>query len=66
MAEKSRVGIRNVRRDAKGKAERAQKDSEISEDELKRFEDQLQKLTDEFIGKIDEKLSAKEAEVMEI
>ena len=66
VAEKSRVGIRNVRRDAKGKAERAQKDSEISEDELKRFEDQLQKLTDEFIGKIDEKLSAKEAEVMEI
>ena len=58
--------MRNARRDAKNKIERLKKDGEISEDELHRAEEQLQKITDDFIAKIDAALSVKEAEVMEI
>ena len=65
-AERARVAVRNARRDAKGKMERAKKEGEVSEDELHRFEEQLQKLTDEYVGKVDARLSEKEAEVMEI
>ena len=65
-AERARVAVRNARRDAKGKMERAQKDGDISEDDLRRFEDQLQKLTDEYVAKVDERLQEKEAEIMEI
>lgn len=65
-AENRRVAVRNVRRDAKNKIERLKKDGEISEDEQHREEEQLQKLTDDFIAKIDAALSVKEAEVMEI
>ena len=57
---------RNARRDAKNKIERLKKDGEISEDEQHREEEQLQKITDDFIAKIDAALSVKEAEVMEI
>ena len=66
VAENGRVAIRNARRDAKGKMERAQKDGEMSEDDLKRAEAELQKLTDTYVKKVDEMLAAKEAEVMEI
>lgn len=65
-AEQRRVAVRNARRDAKGKMERLEKDGEISEDELRREEEQLQKLTDGFVAKIDAALAEKEAEVMEI
>lgn len=67
IAEKhGRTGVRNARQDCKKKMERAQKDGEMSEDELKRAEGDLQKLTDKYVAKVDEMLSAKEAEVMEI
>ena len=67
IAEKhGRTGVRNARQDAKKKMERAQKDGEMSEDDLKRAEAELQKLTDKYVGKVDEMLSTKEAEVMEI
>lgn len=65
-AEQRRVAVRNARRDANSKIDRLKKDGELSEDEQRREEDQVQKLTDEFISKIDAKLSEKEAEVMEI
>ena len=66
VAERARIAVRNARRDAKGKMERAQKDGDISEDELRRFDGQIQKLTDEYVAKIDARLAEKEAEVMEI
>ena len=66
VAERARVAVRNARRDAKSKMERAQKEGEISEDDLHRFEDQIQKLTDEYVAKVDARLKEKEAEVMEI
>ena len=66
VAEQYRIAVRNARRDAKGKLERAKKDGDIGEDEQRREEDKLQKLTDEYIAKIDKALAEKEAEVMEI
>lgn len=63
VAEESRVAIRNVRRDANNKIDR---DEEYSEDDTRREQAAIQKLTDSYIGKVDELLKQKEAEVMEI
>ena len=63
IAEEARVSVRNVRRDANAKVER---DEENSEDDVNREQGGIQKLTDEYIKKIDELLKAKESEVMEI
>jgi len=65
-AEDARVAVRNIRRDANAKLARAQKDAEISEDDLRRAEGETQKITDAHIGLIDESLKRKEAEVMEV
>ena len=64
--EEARVAIRNARRDANTKIDRAEKDAEISEDDKRRAEEQVQKLTDSYIAKVDEMFKKKEAEVMEI
>ncbi|CAM3853659.1 ribosome recycling factor [Rahnella bruchi] len=64
-AEQGRVSVRNVRRDANDKTKALLKDKEISEDEDRRSQDDIQKLTDIFIKKIDVALTEKEAELME-
>ena len=66
MAEEAKVAVRSIRRDAIDEAKKAQKDSEMSEDELKSAEDNIQKLTDKYVAKVDEILEAKEKEVMSI
>ena len=66
MAEESRVAIRNVRREANEDLKKRQKSGEISEDDEKRSQDQVQKLTDQFIEKINALLEAKEKEILEI
>ena len=65
-AEDARVAIRNTRRDANAHIEKAQKDDNLPEDEAKRAEAEVQKMTDKYIAQIDEALKKKEAEVMEI
>jgi ribosome recycling factor len=65
-AEEGRVAIRNVRRHAKEELERLKKDGQISEDDLNRSEKELQKLTDQHVTQIDELLSHKETELMEV
>lgn len=65
-SEEARVAIRNIRREANTKLERAEKDSEISEDDMRRAEAEIQKLTDAHIKDIDEALKRKEAEIMEV
>ena len=65
-AEESRVSIRNIRRDANESLKQLEKSSEISEDEWRRAQDEIQELTDEKIARIDELLQAKEKEVMEV
>ena len=64
MAEDAKVAIRSIRRDAMDEAKAMQKNSEMTEDELKSAEDQIQKLTDKFVGEIEEMLERKEGEVM--
>ena len=64
-AETSRVAIRNIRRDGNDDLKKQQKDSKLTEDELKSAEDALQKSTDKFIADINKILEAKEKEIME-
>ena len=66
MAEESKVAIRSIRRDAMDKLKKMQKASEITEDDLKNGEEEIQKITDGFVKDIDKLASAKEKEVMEI
>lgn len=65
-AEKSRVAVRNIRRDANHSLKNLLKDKELTEDSEHRFEDQVQKLTNEHVAKIDKLLEEKEKELMEI
>ena len=65
-AENARVSVRNIRRDANGDLKELQKEKEISEDEERKGQDDIQKITDEHIAKVEELLKAKEAELMEV
>jgi ribosome recycling factor len=65
-AEDHRVAVRNIRRDLNEAAKKLEKDGEISQDDLRRAQDDIQKLTDRFIEQIDELLKAKEKEIMEV
>ncbi len=64
MAEEAKVAVRAVRRDGIDEFKKMQKESEITEDDLKQAEEKIQKLTDQFVEKIDKILEAKEKEVM--
>ena len=65
LAEEGRVAVRNIRREAKDKLRALGKDKKISEDDEKRGETELQKLTDRFVQRIDELLKKKEQEILE-
>lgn len=65
-AEGGRVAIRNIRRDAIGQIKELMKEKLVTEDEERRGEEAIQKLTDEFVGKIDALLAEKEKELMEV
>lgn len=64
--EDSKVAIRNLRRDANDALKKAVKDKVISEDQERRLQDEVQKLTDRFIAEIDKMIALKEAEVMKV
>lgn len=65
-AEAARVAVRNVRRDGMDALKKAEKDGEISEDKHRSLSDEVQKLTDAFVKRVDEALKAKEAEIMQV
>jgi len=65
-AENGRVAIRNIRRDANNQLKALLKDKEISEDEERRAQDEIQKVTDKFTVEIDKALAAKEEDLMQI
>lgn len=65
-AEEARVAVRNIRRDANERLKRAEKDTEISQDDLRRAETEIQKITDARIKEIDEAVKRKEAEILEV
>jgi ribosome recycling factor len=63
LAEEGKVALRNIRRDAIDSVRKQEKNHEISEDESKDMQDQIQKITDRFTAKIDELLAAKEKDI---
>lgn len=65
-AEDAKVAVRNVRRDGIDKAKALQKDGEITEDELKVAEAEIQKMTDKSVEEVDKIVASKEAEIMSI
>ena len=65
-AENAKVAVRNIRRDANDAFKKANKANEISEDELKTLEDQIQKLTDKYIAQIDKAMETKSQEVLTV
>ncbi len=65
-AEEAKVAVRNVRRDANESLKAAEKNKEISEDENKNAQDDIQKLTDKYIADLDKVLDNKEKEIMEV
>jgi ribosome recycling factor len=66
MGDNAKVSIRNHRKDANNAIKKLEKDKEITSDESKASQDQIQKITDTFVNSIDELFKAKEAEVMKI
>lgn len=64
--ESARVAVRNVRRDGMDALKKLEKDGEISEDRQRNLSDEVQKLTDQFVAKVDDALKAKEAEIMQV
>jgi ribosome recycling factor len=66
LAEEGRVAIRNVRRDVMHDLKELARDGEVGDDEERRAEDRVQKLTDDHVHTIDELLKKKEAEIMEV
>ena len=65
-AEAARVAVRNVRRDGMDSLKKMEKDGDISEDEQRSLSDEVQKLTDSYVGKVDDALKTKEAEIMQV
>lgn len=66
MAEEAKIALRNLRREEIDKLKKQQKNKDISEDDLHRGQDEVQKVTDTFTAQIDELMAAKEKEVLEV
>ena len=65
-AENARVAVRNIRRDANSDLKELEKEKEISEDELRRAEEQVQKTTDKYVSNVEANLQAKEADLLAV
>jgi len=66
MVEHAKVSIRNVRKDGNDQIKKLEKDKEIGEDESKKAQDRIQKLTDEHAAKVDESFKNKEADILKV
>ena len=66
MGEEAKIAVRNVRRDALDKFKAKKKAGELTEDDLKNLENEMQKITDKFVKEIDKTCEAKNKEIMEI
>jgi len=65
-AEQARVSIRNVRRDGNEVLKKLEKDHVISQDDHRKYGEEIQKMTDQFVAKVDEALKSKEAEITQV
>jgi ribosome recycling factor len=66
MTDNAKVSIRNIRKNANDKVKKLGKDKEITEDEVKRAEAEVQKITDTYVAKADDTFKAKEAEILKV
>ena len=66
MVENAKISVRNVRKDGNDQIKKLEKDKEISEDESKKSQEQIQKITDEYVAKIDEVFKNKEADILKV
>lgn len=66
IGEEGKIAVRNIRRDANEKFKKAEKDHKISEDDSRKGQEQIQKLTDDYIKKIDDILTHKEKDILEV
>jgi ribosome recycling factor len=66
VAEEAKVSMRQIRKDANDTVKTKQKNKELTEDDVKRFEKDIQKLTDDYVAKIDERFAKKEKEIMTV
>ena len=66
IGEDSKVAIRNVRRDANDRIKKLEKEHDLSEDDMRHKQDAIQKLTDNFVKRVDDAITAKEKEILEI
>lgn len=66
MGEEGKVAVRNVRRDLNEDLKKAHKDGELSEDQQRTAQDDVQRLTDQYVARVDEMLAKKEAEILEV
>ena len=66
MAEEAKVAVRNIRRDGNDELKMMKNEGDISEDDLRRGEGEVQKITDEFIQKIDERVKTKESDILAV
>ena len=66
MSEKAKIAIRNIRKENNDSVKKLEKEKEISEDEMKRGLDHIQKITDEYIAKVDETLKTKETDILKV
>lgn len=66
IGEEIKVGLRNIRRDGNDELKKLEKDHTISEDETERLQKEIQKLTDKYVGVVDEVLVKKEKEILEV
>lgn len=65
-AEEAKIAVRNIRRDIMDELKKMEKEKHLSEDDVKRFQEEVQKTTDSYIGRVDEILQHKEKEIMEV
>ncbi|MBC75326.1 MAG: ribosome recycling factor [Halobacteriovoraceae bacterium] len=66
MGEDAKIAIRNARRDQNEVVKKAEKNKEITEDDLKKFQDEIQKITDKYVGDVDSTVEAKEKELLTV
>jgi len=66
MSEKAKVAIRNIRKDSNDSVKKLEKDKDISEDEMKKGLERVQKITDEYVAKVEDTLKAKEADILKV
>lgn len=65
-AEEAKIAVRNIRRDVIDEVKKSEKEQHVSEDEIKKLQEEIQKITDSFIVKVDDVLHHKEKEIMEV